>query len=113
MVGPTGELGVALPDETNVSHSLSGSLYTVLRTYYDREPVSAEERLAPVLADGETASLLGVAHGAALMRVERVASDSSGTVVEFARDLFRPDRVEFLVRRSPDQPKRHRPQRRF
>ena len=87
-----------------LGHPLSGSLYAVLRRHYDREPVTAVERLAPVLADDETALLLGVAHGAALMRVERVANESSGAVIEFARDVFRPDRVEFLVHRSPDQP---------
>ena len=87
-----------------LEHSLSGSLYAVLRTHYDREPVAAEEHLAAVLADTDTAAHLGVLHGAPLMRVERTATDSSGAVVEFARDLFRPDRVDFLVRRSPDQP---------
>jgi len=33
-----------------------------------------------------------------------VASDAAGTVVEFARDVFRSDRVDFVVHRSPDEP---------
>jgi GntR family transcriptional regulator len=87
-----------------LEHRLSGSLYAVLRTAYGHEPVSAVERLAPVLAVPEVAEQLGVAPGVPLMRVERVARDASGTVVEFARDLFRSDRVDFLVRRTPDAP---------
>jgi GntR family transcriptional regulator len=87
-----------------LDHRLSGSLYAVLRTAYGHEPVSAVERLAPVLAVPGVAEHLGVAPGVPLMRVERVALDASGTVVEFARDLFRSDRVDFLVRRTPDAP---------
>jgi GntR family transcriptional regulator len=87
-----------------LDHPLTGSLYAVLRRHYGREPVAAEERLQAVVADAETAERLGLPEGDPLMRVERVATDAAGAVVEFARDLFRPDRVEFLVRRSPDQP---------
>ena len=87
-----------------LDHPLSGSLYAVLRKHYGREPVTAEERLQAVVADTATAEHLGLHEGSPLMRVERVATDAGGTVIEFARDLFRPDRVEFLVRRSPDQP---------
>jgi GntR family transcriptional regulator len=87
-----------------LDHSLTGSLYAVLRRHYDCAPVSAEERLAPVAADPENGALLGVAPGDPLMQVERVAASADGTVVEFARDLFRCDRVEFLVRRTPDAP---------
>ena len=81
---------------------LSGSLYAVLRTHYGREPVAAEERLQPVLADAR-----GRRARSASPRARRSCAWSaspatpSGAVVEFARDLFRPDRVEFLVRRYP------------
>ena len=87
-----------------LEHSLSGSLYALLRKHYGREPVSAEERVQAVLADADAAARLGLPQGAPLLRVERLAADSGGAAVEFARDLFRPDRVEFLVRRSPGQP---------
>jgi GntR family transcriptional regulator len=85
-------------------HSLSGSMYGVLRTRYDRPPVSAEEHLSPVLADAETAEHLGLAVGAPAMLVERTARDAGGIAVEHARDVFHPDRVSFLVRRTPDDP---------
>lgn len=87
-----------------LDHSLSGSLYALLRKHYGRSPVTAEEHLHAVLADDDTGALLDVPPGTALMRVERVAREADGTVVEFARDLFRCDRVQFLVRRSPDAP---------
>ncbi len=87
-----------------LDHSLSGSLYAVLRKHYGRAPVAAQERLQAILADGETAPLLGVDPGSPLMRVERTASEADGTVLEFARDVFRCDRVEFLVHRTPDEP---------
>lgn len=87
-----------------LDHSLSGSLYALLRRHYGHSPVTAEERLHAVLADDETSALLGVETGTALMRVERVAREADGAVIEFARDLFRCDRVNFLVRRSPNAP---------
>ena len=85
-------------------HSLSGSMYGVLARHYGRGPVSADEHLSPALADDEAAEALSVAPGTPLMLVERTARDADGTAVEHARDLFRPDRVSFLVRRTPDAP---------
>lgn len=85
-------------------HSLSGSMYGVLRSRYGRPPTSAEEHLSPALADAESAAALGVEAGTPLMLVVRTARDADGTAVEHARDLFRPDRVAFLVRRTPDDP---------
>jgi GntR family transcriptional regulator len=87
-----------------LDQTLSGSLYAVLRKRYGHEPVSAVERLTPVLATVELAHQLDVVVGAPLLRVERVARDATGTVVEFARDVFRSDRVDFVVHRSPDEP---------
>jgi GntR family transcriptional regulator len=85
-------------------HPLSGSVYGVLGSRYGRPPVTAEEHLSPVLADGDVAAHLGLPDGSPAMLVERTAYDAGGTPVEHARDLFRPDRVRFLVRRTPDDP---------
>ncbi|HET7899576.1 MAG TPA: GntR family transcriptional regulator [Candidatus Nanopelagicales bacterium] len=87
-----------------LDRSLQGSLYAVLRKHYRIDPVSAQERLHAVLADDTTAPLLDVELGTPLVAVERTAYDASGTPVEFAHDLFRCDRVEFLVHRTPDEP---------
>jgi GntR family transcriptional regulator len=83
---------------------LTGSLYAVLRKHYHVHPVSAQERLHAVLADAVTAPLLDVDVGTPLMAVERITYDGKGRPVEFARDLFRCDRVDFVVQRSPDEP---------
>jgi len=85
-------------------HSLSGSMYGVLARHYGRAPMSADEHLSPALADDDAADALSVAPGTPLMLVERTARDADGIAVEHARDLFRPDRVSFLVRRTPDAP---------
>jgi GntR family transcriptional regulator len=77
---------------------LRGSLYAVLRRCYDRAPHTASELFEPHLADAAEAGLLGVGEGAALMLVERTAYSVAGEPVEFARDLFRPDRVRIRVR---------------
>ncbi len=77
---------------------LTGSLYELLAQRFDRQPVTAIESLDPVIADPSTATLLGTSPGAALMLVQRTASTSAGLPVEFARDVFRPDRVRITVR---------------
>jgi GntR family transcriptional regulator len=77
---------------------LTGSLYAMLAQRYDRQPATARESLHPVIADAATAALLGTTPGAALLLVERVASTAAGQPVEFARDVFRPDRVRITVR---------------
>ena len=87
-----------------LDQSLSGSLYSVLRRTYGIYPVSADERLQAILADDATAPALRVEPGTPLIRVERTTRDADARVVEFARDVFRCDRVEFLVRRSPHEP---------
>lgn len=83
---------------------LTGSLYAVVRKHYGIDPVSAQERLHAVLADTETGPLLDVEPGTPLVAVERTAYDAAGRAVEFAHDLFRCDRVEFLVHRTPGEP---------
>jgi GntR family transcriptional regulator len=80
-----------------LEHDLSGSLYALLRDAYDAEPVSAVERLEPVVARPHEAAALGVAEGAPLMLVERVARAADGRPVELGRDRHRGDRSRFVV----------------
>jgi len=76
---------------------LEGSLYELLAERYDARPCRAVEKLEPVRADSHAAQMLGVARGAPLLLVERVAFDAAGRPVEFARDLFRGDRTRMVV----------------
>ena len=77
---------------------LAGSLYDLLRSTYDREPSTAVEFLEPVIASPAEAAALQVPAGTALMLIERLARTVGGLPIEFARDLFRTDRLRIMVR---------------
>lgn len=76
---------------------LSGSLYALLRERYAMEPHTAVEHLEPRLASADEATELGIAEGTPLMLIERTAYTAGGVPVEYAHDLFRPDRVRISV----------------
>lgn len=75
---------------------LDGSLYELLRSRYDDVPVRAVEALEPTKATRREAASLGVAAGAPLMAVTRVAYGASARPLELSRDLFRGDRVRVV-----------------
>ncbi len=77
---------------------LTGSLYARMARDYDLAPRSATEFLEPFVAGDEVAALLSVPAGSALLRIERTAAAGSGRPVEYASDLFRPDRIRVTVR---------------
>ncbi|HEY2041400.1 MAG TPA: GntR family transcriptional regulator [Jatrophihabitans sp.] len=87
-----------------LAQRLTGSLYRLMSTRYDQQPRTGTEFLSPVSADADEARLLEVSTGTALMLVERTAFTASGLPVEFARDLFRPDRVRISVRSGWQEP---------
>lgn len=80
-----------------LDHGLSGSLYTVLARDYGQRPASAVESLEPVIARDDEAHLLQVEVGAPLMLITRTAYTAAGLAVEFARDIFRPDRIKIAL----------------
>ncbi len=86
----------AFPDL--LAHRLTGSLYELLGRRYGQVPASAAESLEPVIAGQEEADLLHIAVAAPLMLIERTAYTAAGRPVEFARDLFRPDRIRIFLR---------------
>ncbi len=81
-----------------LSHRLTGSLYRLLARQYQQEPKTAVEYLEPAILTTEQAVLLEAQVGDAVMLVERTASTTAGLAVEYARDLFRPDRIRISVR---------------
>ncbi|MEV4554294.1 GntR family transcriptional regulator [Nonomuraea wenchangensis] len=81
-----------------LGEDLTGSLYALLAARYDLEPRTAVEHLDPVIAGAGEAAELGIEPGAPLMLIERTAYAADGMPVEYARDLFRPDRVRISVR---------------
>lgn len=81
-----------------LTHRLTGSLYELLTRRYGQRPVSASEALVPVIAREHEAALLKVDVSSPLMLIERTAYTAAGLAVEFARDLFRPDRIRISLR---------------
>lgn len=76
---------------------LGGSIYDVLRKDYGQAPHTANEVLEPVAALDEEARLLQVELGTPLMLIERTTFTVAGLAIEYARDLFRPDRVRISL----------------
>ncbi|MEU8363946.1 GntR family transcriptional regulator [Nonomuraea sp. NPDC048882] len=87
-----------------LDQDLTGSLYALLAARYDLEPRTAVERLDPVIARPAEAAELGIEPGRPLMLIERTAYAGDGTPVEYALDLFRPDRVRISVRSGVREP---------
>lgn len=88
-----------LPDPMVVNTSL----YEILDLRGLR-PVRAVQRLSAANLSAHDAGLLGVATGAAGLRIERISYLPSGKVVEFTRSLYRGDTYDFAVELtlSPD-----------
>jgi GntR family transcriptional regulator len=81
-----------------LSQRLTGSLYRLLTRHYRQRPHTAVEYLEPACVTLEQAQQLGVEPGVAVMRIERTAHTAAGLAVEYATDLFRPDRIRISVR---------------
>jgi GntR family transcriptional regulator len=82
---------------------LTGSLYQLLSHRYGQEPTTASESFEPVAARADEAEHLSVELGDPLMLIERTAFNRGGRAIEFARDLFRPDRIKISLRTSVGQ----------
>ena len=81
-----------LPDPASVETSL----YAALEKRGLR-PVRAVQRISAANLGARDAELLGVAPGAAGLKIERIGYLPSGRVVEFTRSLYRGDAYDFAV----------------
>ncbi|MDX5350129.1 MAG: GntR family transcriptional regulator [Paracoccaceae bacterium] len=81
-----------LPDPEEVGPSL----YAWLEAQGQR-PVRAVQRISAANLGPRDAELLGVAPGAAGLRIERIGYLANGRVVEFTRSLYRGDAYDFAV----------------
>ena len=81
-----------------LSQPLTGSLYRLLTRHYRQRPHTAVEYLEPATVTAVQAQQLGIEPGVAVMRIERTAHTAAGLAVEYATDLFRPDRIRISVR---------------
>lgn len=81
-----------LPDPAGVTQSL----YEVLGRL-GRRPVRAVQKISAVNLPEGDAALLGVAPGAAGLRIERTSYLPEGRVIEFTRSLYRGDAYDFVA----------------
>ena len=85
-----------------IGHDLTNrSIYQILETVYDVSIDRAEQTLEAVSATEFEAHWLGVQTGAPLLLEERVGFDQSGQPVEYAKDLYRGDRIRYRSTAMP------------
>jgi GntR family transcriptional regulator len=73
------------------------SIYRLMDMEFSARPVRARQSLEVATAHGTDASFLEIPSGSSVMLVERVSWDAVGRAVEYARDLYRPDRSRFVT----------------
>lgn len=76
---------------------LTQSLYGLMKSEFGVKFKRISEVLEVVLASGTDAEALGVIDGAPLMKSVSTAFDESGAPIEHSRDLYRADRIKFIV----------------
>lgn len=76
-----------------------GSLFSVLEGAYGMTLAHADEEIDATTADAKTAQLLGVAPGAALLRIRQVIFSADGKAVLLVLGLYRSDRHTLFIRR--------------
>lgn len=87
----------ALPEDILPNPEAVGvSLYQVLRAK-GRAPTRAIQRVSAVSLGAEEARRLGMAEGAAALRIDRTGYLGSGRPIEFTRGLYRSDIYDFVT----------------
>ncbi len=84
----TVEVPAALMPGLEAETPLPNALYPHYQARHAISVISTEDRLSAVAADATAAKTLGVAEGAPLLLVERVAHDLTGRAVEWRRSRF-------------------------
>lgn len=80
-----------LPEHDSVTDSLYAALDRI-----GNKPVTGLQRVTASLATQAESGHLGVAEGAAVLRIERRAYMADGTMVELTRSAYRGDRYDFI-----------------
>lgn len=76
---------------------LTGSIYELIRDEYGLEPARLHQEVELTQLDSSAAGKLGVRPDVPVLLVTRTAWDASGRPIEFARDLYRGDRLLFVA----------------
>ncbi len=80
-----------------LDYELTGSIYELLRDEFDLEPARLHQEVELTQLDSEAAMKLGIRPDVPMLLVTRTAWDASGRPIEFARDLYRGDRLLFVA----------------
>jgi GntR family transcriptional regulator len=75
------------------------SLFSILEHDYGLEIAHADEEIDATTADPHTARLLGLPHGASVLRIRQVIYSTKGKTVLYVLGLYRSDRHTLLIRR--------------
>jgi len=79
-----------------LDNELTGSIYELLRTTCNLEPAHLRQRLEVTQLNSSAAEVLATHPDAPALRVTRTTWDAQGRPIEFARDLYRGDRLLFV-----------------
>jgi GntR family transcriptional regulator len=58
----------------------------------------AEQIFEPIIANEYESKMLSVKMGAPLMLIVRISYDEDGKAIEYAKDIYRGDRIRFISR---------------
>jgi GntR family transcriptional regulator len=75
------------------------SLFSILEHDYGLEIAHADEEIDATTADPHTARLLGIPHGAPVLRIRQVIYSTKGKTLLYVLGLYRSDRHTLLIRR--------------
>lgn len=81
---------------------LTGSLWDRLREHYGVRPARATAELESVVLDADAAARLDARPAAGGLLFVRRTFDAGGACIEYARDIYRADRVTLVIEREFD-----------
>jgi GntR family transcriptional regulator len=80
-----------------LDNELTGSIYELLRTRCNLELAHLRQKLEVTQLDASAAEALATHPDAPALRITRTTCDARGRPIEFARDLYRGDRLVFVT----------------
>jgi GntR family transcriptional regulator len=80
-----------------LDNELTGSIYELLRTRCNLELAHLRQKLEVTQLDASAAEALATHPDAPALRITRTTWDAHGRPIEFARDLYRGDRLLFVT----------------
>ena len=80
------------------------SLYTVLKTHYDLEPVCGRNYIEAAAADEPIARQLSIPKNTPVLATERISCLSNHHPIEYVRSFYRADLMRLKVEMSSDNP---------